>query len=50
MISGCSNPFVLGCAVFGDKFVPDDGFEQRWTKYEKQQAVARNRKVERFCR
>ncbi len=33
-----------------DKFEPDDGFEERWTDGEKRQAVALNRKLEKFCR
>ena len=50
-LSACGpNPFVFGCAVFGSKFLPDDGFEARWTRVEKQQAVAHNKKVERYCR
>lgn len=32
------------------KFLPDDGFENRWTLNEKRAAVAHNEKVEEFCR
>lgn len=32
------------------RFQPDAEFEERWTADEKRQAVAHNRKVEKFCR
>lgn len=32
------------------KIHPDDGFSTRWTRYEKEQVVALNRKIALFCR
>jgi len=36
--------------TWAKKFIPDGGFETRWTVGEKRQAVALNEKVEEFCR
>ncbi len=49
LIVSCAGPSVSECS-WSRAFLPDAGFEQRWTVGEKQQAVAHNRKVARYCR
>ena len=47
---------TTSCAATSDlcgslsRFRPDPGFEERWTRSEKEQAVAHNRKLDEFCR
>ncbi len=49
-LAACAPVLTVGCAVWGSKFQPDEGFKDRWTVGEKRQAVRHNRKVERYCR
>ena len=49
-ITGCAgSPGGNECA-WVKQFVPEPGFETRWTDTEKRQALAHNLKVEEFCR
>jgi hypothetical protein len=47
-VAGCVPAGGDGCA-WTRPFVPDDGFEARWTVGEKRQAVAHNRAWREFC-
>ncbi len=38
------------CSGWARIIQPDDGFEERWTHGEKQQAVYMNRNVQEHCR
>lgn len=56
MLLVCLTPLsIVSCAVsdgcaWTRPFVPDTGFEARWTLSEKRQAVAHNRAWAEFCR
>lgn len=49
LIVSCANRSATEC-VWVRTFMPDSGFEARWTPGEKRQAAAHNRKVAAFCR
>lgn len=52
LISACATPKSnVDCPGWADhKFIPDAGWEERWTRNEKNQATAHNEDVNAFCR
>lgn len=47
-MSACETTVVSDCS-WSRAFIPDPGFESRWTRNEKMQAVQHNEKVRQFC-
>lgn len=43
------NNIVASSCGWESEFYPDPGFETRWTRHEKEWAVAHNEKVQEFC-
>lgn len=48
LTSACETTVVSDCS-WARAFIPDPGFETRWTRNEKVQAVQHNEKVAKFC-